>query len=75
MADRDKEKSFQERVQEALAAGLPIPDFPDVSPLAGLAMAQNEAVGEFEKAGFARGEALYLCAAMFCNNPGLGPCH
>lgn len=74
MAD-DDDRPFKERVEAALAKGLPIPDFPDVSPLFGLAMAQNEAVGEFEKAGFTRGEALYLCAAMFNGNPGQGPAH
>lgn len=73
----DEEKSFQQRVEEALAAGLPMPDFPDGggTPLANLAAAQHEAVNEWEKAGFPRGEALYLVAAMFSNNPGLGPSH
>lgn len=73
--DGDKEKSFQKRVEEALASGMPISDFPDASPLAGLTMAYAEAVEEFEKRDFSRGEALYLTSAMFCNNPGLGPAH
>lgn len=74
MASKD-DQPFRERVEAALASGLPIPDFPESSPLAGLAMAQNEAVGEFEKAEFTRGEALYLVAAMFAGNPGQGPAH
>lgn len=71
----DDKRPFRERVEEALAKGMPIPDFPDVSPLAGVAMAQNEAVSEFEKAGFTRGESLFLVAAMFSGNPGQGPAH
>ena len=67
--------SFRKKVEDALAEGLPIPDFPDVSPLAGIAMAQHEATGEFEKAGFSRGEAIFLVAAMFTGNPGQGPAH
>lgn len=74
-SDEDPKLSFQKRVEEALAAGLEIPDFPEASPLAALAMGYNEAVNEFEKAGFTRGEALCLTSGMFCNNPGLGPVH
>lgn len=75
MADHEDSPSFRKRVEDALAAGLPIPDFPDVSPLAGVAMAQHEAAEEFEKAGFARNEAIFLTAAMFSGNPGAGPVH
>lgn len=75
MAESDKEKSFRERVEEALASGLPIPDFPQTTALSDLATAYNEAVSEFEKTGFTRNEALYLVSAMFNSNPGLGPCH
>lgn len=75
MPNPDNEKSFQERVEEALASGLPIPDFPDGSPLSGLASAQHEVCAEFENAGFARNEALYLTASMFAGNPGQGPVH
>ncbi len=64
---------FQRRVQEALENGLPIPDFPDVSPLKGLVMAYGEAVKQFEQEGFARNEALYLVSAMFNGNPGFPP--
>lgn len=74
MASEDSQP-FRERVEAALASGMPIPDFPESSPLAGLALAQNEATDEFEKAGFARGEALFLVAAMFAGNPGQGPAH
>lgn len=74
MASEDSQP-FRERVEAALAKGMPIPDFPDVSPLAGLAMAQHEAVSEFEKVDFSRGEALFLVAAMFAGNPGQGPAH
>lgn len=66
---------FRKRVEEALAKGAPIPDFPEVNPLKGLAMTENEAVKTWEEEGFSRGEALYLVAAMFCGNPGQGPVH
>jgi hypothetical protein len=64
---------YEEEVRKALAEGRSIPPFPDMSPLAGLAMAQHEAVTEWVKAGFSRGEALYMVAASFCGNPGASP--
>lgn len=64
---------FQARVQSALANGEPIPGFPTSSPLESLGMAMHETVTAFEKAGFMRGEALYMTAAMFNGNPGQSP--
>lgn len=69
----DKDKSFQKRVEEALAKGEPLPGFPEVSPIRSLAMAQNECCQEFEKEGFKRNEALYLTASMFNGHPGIAP--
>jgi len=69
----DTGDDFQKRVADALKNGEPIPEFPEFSPLGGLAMAQHEVHSEFVKAGFARGEALYLTASMFCGNPSQSP--
>ena len=74
-SDDDAKRSFREIVEQSLRDGNGIPDFPSDTPLSNLAMAYHEAVGEFEKQGFPRGEALFLVSAMFCNNPGLGPAH
>lgn len=72
MADSE---SFKERVEAALAKGMPIPDFPEVSPLKGLAMAQHEATANWQEAGFSRSESLYMVACMFAGTPGPPPPH
>lgn len=68
-----EDKSWNERVQEALAKGQPLPGFPSISPLESLGMAMHETVTAFTKVGFERGEAVYLAAAMFNGNPGQSP--
>ena len=69
----DNGDDFQKRVQEALAKGEPLPGFPSMSPLESLGMAMHETALAFEKAGFMRGEALYMTSSMFTGNPGAGP--
>lgn len=67
------EEGFHERVEKAMSEGIPFPDFPEASPLESLAYAYSEATEAFEKAGFKRGEAVYLTSAMFCGSPSIGP--
>jgi len=64
---------YEEQIRQALEEGRPLPGFPDMSPMRGLAMAQHEAVLEWVNAGFSRGEALYMVAASFTGNPGASP--
>lgn len=73
MASEEDKRSFQERVNEALEKGLPIPEFPNTTPLRGLALATQELVEEYEKAEFSRWEALYLAMATMNGTPGSFP--
>lgn len=69
-------RPFKQRVEDALASGMPIPDFPDVSPLAAMAMANHELINELTKEEmFSRGEALYIITSLMTGNPGQGPAH
>jgi len=64
---------FEKRVADALIKGEPMPDFPTISPLKSLAMAQAAVVREFKEEGFDSNAALYLTAAVFTGNPGIAP--
>ena len=69
------DEEFQRRIDKAVSEGdMPTLDENDADGnLFGLATAQNEACTSFERAGFTRGESLYLTASMFAGNPGRPP--